>query len=62
MKKTAIIMFVVLLVFSSQLFAQDSDSAEVKPDTISWYYDYNEAISAASSEGRYILLEFYTDW
>ncbi len=62
MKKALIIVFAILLAFSSQLFAQEEDTTAAEPDTISWYTDYNEALKTAASEDRYMLIEFYTDW
>ena len=62
MKRSIIILFAIILAFSSQLFAQEEDTAAAEPDTISWYVDYNEALNAASAEDRYMLIEFYTDW
>ena len=31
-------------------------------NTISWYTNYDSAVSVANAESRYILIEFYTDW
>jgi len=53
---------IVLILFSTNLLAQDEDSTAAEPDTIAWYRDYDEALAVASSEGRYLLIDFYTDW
>ena len=55
-------LFILVLLFSGNVFAQDEDSTAAEPDTIAWYGNYDEALTTASGEGRYMLIEFYTDW
>lgn len=62
MKTLLSTIIIVLILFSANLLAQDEDSATTEPDTIAWYRDYDEALKVASSEGRYLLIDFYTDW
>ncbi|HEQ97830.1 MAG TPA: hypothetical protein ENO22_00630 [candidate division Zixibacteria bacterium] len=62
MKTVIIFLFAIVVVLSSQLFAQEEDTAAAEPGTIAWYLNYNEALNAASAEDRYMLIEFYTDW
>ena len=63
MKKLFILLLAIFLFSAVDLFAQESDSAEVAvPDTISWYTNFDSAITVANNESRYILIEFYTNW
>ena len=55
-------MFILVLLFSGNVFAQDEDTTAAEPDTISWYLNYDEALALAAGEGRYMLIDFYTDW
>ncbi len=62
--KKLLLLFAAILLFSSiNLIAQEADTAEaVMPDTISWFTNFDSAVSVANAESRYILIEFYTDW
>ena len=62
MKALLSTLFILILLFSGNVIAQDEDTTAAEPDTIAWYRDYNEALATASSEGRFMLIDFYTDW
>ena len=63
MKKILLMVSAVMLFSCISLAAQEADTAEVAaPDTISWYFNYDSAISAANAGSRDILIEFYTTW
>jgi hypothetical protein len=62
MKLTFIILLTYILLFSVNLVAQDADSVEAEPDTISWFKDYDKALATATAEDRYMLIDFYTEW
>ena len=62
MKALLSTLFILVILFSGNVFAQDEDTTAAEPDTIAWYRDYDEALTLASSEGRYMLVDFYTDW
>jgi hypothetical protein len=63
MKKLLLMFAAILLLSSINLTAQEADTSEaVMPDTISWFTNYDSAVSVANAESRYILIEFYTDW
>lgn len=56
-------LFVIFLFSGISLSAQEADTTEAAvPDTISWYTNYDTAVTVANDESRYILIEFYTDW
>lgn len=57
-KKTSILFIVVTLFCFVSLHARGTDQAG---ETITWY-DFEEGISAASSESKDIIIDFYTDW
>lgn len=63
MKKLLIMLLAIFLFSAVGLFAQEADSTEAAmPDTISWYTNYDSAVTVANNESRYILIEFYTNW
>jgi len=55
-------LLILILFFSANLLALEEDSTQAVPDTIAWYTDYDQAVQDASKDGRYLLMDFYTDW
>lgn len=62
MKTITSIALMLLLLLSVAALAQEEDTAAAEPDTIAWYTDYDSVLAAASEDGNYILIDFYTDW
>jgi hypothetical protein len=62
MKNLIVLSLAVVFLLVAGLCAQDADSAEAEPDTISWQADFDSARTLAVEEDRYMLIEFYTDW
>jgi thioredoxin-related protein len=63
MKKLLVLFFVIFIFSSINLTAQEADTAEAAvPDTISWFTNYDSAVTVANDESRYMLILFYTDW
>lgn len=60
----AITSFALILLFllSVAAFAQEEDTTAAEPDTITWYKDYDSVLAAATKDGNYILIDFYTEW
>lgn len=62
MRAATSFVLMLLLLLSVAAFAQEEDTAAVEPDTIAWFGDYDSVLTAASKDGNYILIEFYTEW
>jgi hypothetical protein len=62
MRAATVFGLILVLLLNVAAFAQEEDTATAEPDTIAWYSDYDSALTAASKDGNYILMEFYTGW